>query len=113
MSDGAADVVLRQLPPAGASLRTGGHVMAYTVSEQAAAPEELVRVPELSGMSDIDCARLTRQRGLAIEMDGTGLCVRQTPGGGDYVAPGTTVRVTLSTAADGAVPAEAGRRSGL
>lgn len=97
MSDGAADVVLRQLPPAGASLRTGGHVMAYTVSEQAATPEELACVPDLSGLSDLDCARLTRQRGLIIEMEGTGLCVRQTPAAGDYVAPGTTVRVTLST----------------
>ncbi|MGN0779922.1 MAG: penicillin-binding transpeptidase domain-containing protein [Aristaeellaceae bacterium] len=98
MHDGYADVVLDQLPPAGATLVTGGHVMAYTAPDNGLTPETLVRVPDLLGMSDVDCARLTRLRGLQVSMEGTGLCVRQSPGAGEYVAPGSSVKVTLSQA---------------
>ncbi len=93
MDDGVNDVVLDQLPPAGATLKTGGHVMAYTAQGAALTPEELVCVPDLRGQSDIDCARLLRQRGLLLSMSGTGLCVRQTPAAGEYVAPGTSVHL--------------------
>ncbi|MBQ3156042.1 MAG: PASTA domain-containing protein [Clostridia bacterium] len=96
MSDGVNDVVLDQLPPPGAKLAAGGHVMAYTAKSSALTPEELVCVPELQGLSDVDCARLLRQRGLIISMDGTGLCVRQTPAAGEYVPPGESVHVTLT-----------------
>ena len=96
MDDGAADVVLSQLPPAGATLVSGGHVMAYTAPDSGLTPETLVQVPYLTGMSDVDCARLTRLRGLKLSMEGSGLCVRQSPGAGEYVAPGSTVTVTLS-----------------
>lgn len=95
MDDGAGDVVLDQLPPEGASLVRGGHVMAYTAQGDSLTPEDLVCVPELTGCSDVDCARLLRQRGLLLSMSGTGLCVRQTPAAGEYVAPGTTVHVIL------------------
>ena len=96
MDDGIADVVLSQLPPAGATLVSGGHVMAYTAPDSGLTPETLVQVPYLIGMSDVDCARLTRLRGLSLSMEGSGLCVRQSPGAGEYVAPGSTVTVTLS-----------------
>ena len=49
-------------------------------------------------MGDVDCARMARLRGLTIALDGTGVCIRQTPAAGEYVAPGTEVRITLSTA---------------
>lgn len=96
LDDGRADVVLEQLPPAGATLMKGGHVMVYTASDGGLTPETLVRVPGLAGLSDVDCARMTRLRGLTIQMEGTGLCVRQSPAEGEYVAPGTCVTVTLS-----------------
>lgn len=98
LEDGAGDVVLDQLPPAGASLVRGGHVMAYTAQGDSLTPADLVCVPDLLGCSDVDCARLLRQRGLLLSMLGTGLCIRQTPAAGEYVAPGTSVHITLSGA---------------
>ena len=95
LDDGAGDVVLDQLPPPGAALREGGHVMAYTAQSETLTPETLVCVPSLNGLSDVDCARLLRQRGLLLSMSGTGLCVRQTPAAGEYVAPGTSVHIIL------------------
>lgn len=97
LDDGVNDVVLDQLPPAGAKLVTGGHVMAYTAQGSALIPEKLVCVPGLLGMSDVDCARLLRQRGLILSMVGTGVCVRQSPAAGEYVPPGTSVLVAFES----------------
>ena len=96
-SDGVADTVLAQMPPAGTSLVHGGHVMVYTAPDAGVTPETLVSVPDLIGRSALDCARILRLRGLEINMQGTGVCVRQTPGAGDYAAPGASVEVILST----------------
>ena len=96
LDDGVNDVVLDQLPPVGASLVRGGHVMAYTAQSTTLTPEDLVCVPDLKGLSDVDCARLLRQRGLIISMAGTGVCVRQTPAAGEYIAPGESVHVSLA-----------------
>lgn len=96
LDDGISAVVLDQLPPEGAKLVKGGHVMAYTGASSAITPEELVCVPDLKGMSDVDCARLLRQRGLLISLAGSGVCVRQNPAAGEYVKPGTCVQVTTS-----------------
>ena len=95
MDDGANSVVLDQLPPAGAKLKEGGHVMAYTAAGDSLKPEDLVCVPDLTGLSDVDCARLLRQRGLVLSMVGTGVCVRQVPAAGEYVEPATGVLVTF------------------
>ncbi len=97
LDDGANDVVLDQLPPPDATLAAGGHVMAYTVQSETITPEELVCVPELTGLSDVDCARLLRQRGLILSMVGSGVCVRQSPAAGEYVAPGTSVNLIFSS----------------
>ncbi|MGN0794083.1 MAG: penicillin-binding transpeptidase domain-containing protein [Aristaeellaceae bacterium] len=96
LEDGVSDVVLDQLPPEGATLVSGGHVMAYTAASEALTPEELVCVPDLTGLSDVDCARLLRQRGLLISIAGTGLCMRQSPAAGEYVQSGSCVHVTLT-----------------
>ena len=95
LDDGVNDVVLDQLPPAGTTLAAGGHVMAYTAQSSTITPEELVCVPDLIGASDVDCARLLRQRGLLLSMVGTGVCVKQAPAAGEYVPPSTSVQVTF------------------
>lgn len=95
VTDGIADTVTGQMPPAGALLVEGGHVMAYTAEADGVTPQTLVLVPELVGTSALDCARLTRLRGLEIELNGAGLCVKQTPAAGTYAAPGTVVSVQL------------------
>ena len=97
LDDGVSDVVLDQLPPPGATLVVGGHVMAYTAQSSTLTPEDLVCVPDLIGCSDVDCARLLRQRGLILSMVGSGLCIRQSPAAGEYVAPGTSILVTFAS----------------
>ena len=95
ITDGVSPVVLDQLPPEGAKLVQGGHVMAYTASSENLTPQDLVCVPDLKGQSDLDCARLLRQRGLIISMAGSGVCTRQSPAAGEYVELGSCVHVTL------------------
>ena len=95
IDDGVSDVVLDQLPPAGATLMSGGHVMVYTSGGGSVTPEDLVAVPDLVGLSALDCARMLRLRSLTVSMNGTGICVRQSPAAGEFVAPGSTVSITL------------------
>ena len=96
MSDGVNDTVITQLPPAGSTLVAGGHVMAYTVASNGVTPDTLILTPDFSGMSDVDCARVARLRGLTLKTEGTGLCVRQSPAAGEYVPLGTETTVWLS-----------------
>ena len=98
LDDGAGQNVLDQLPPAGGTLPPGGHVMAYTAASNDVTPETLILMPDFSGMSDLDCARIARMRGLTLQLEGTGLCIRQTPAAGEYVPPGTEVTITLGYA---------------
>lgn len=96
VTDGVNTVVLDQLPPAGAKLVKGGHVMLYTAGTAEITPEELVCVPDLTGLGDVDCARLVRQRGLKMSMAGQGLCTEQSPAAGEYVQPGTTIFLIMA-----------------
>lgn len=96
MTDGVNTVVLNQLPPAGAKLVKGGHVMLYTAGGGEITPEELTCVPNLVGLGDVDCARLLRQRGLTMSMLGQGLCQEQSPAAGEYVQPGTTIFLIMA-----------------
>lgn len=96
VTDGVNTVVLDQLPPAGAKLVKGGHVMLYTAGAEELTPEELVCVPDLTGLGDVDCARLVRQRGLTMSMTGQGLCTEQSPAAGEYVQPGTTIFLLMA-----------------
>lgn len=96
LDDGVSQTVLDQLPPAGASLPQGGHVMAYTAASNQITPETLILMPSFLGQSDVDCARTARLRGLTLQLEGTGLCTQQTPAAGEYVPPGTEVQITLS-----------------
>ncbi|MBE5803370.1 MAG: PASTA domain-containing protein [Clostridiales bacterium] len=98
LDDGVSQTVLDQLPPAGSELPRGGHVMAYTAASNQVTPETLVLTPDFLGMSDVDCARVARLRGLTLQLEGTGWCIRQTPAAGEYVPPGTEVRIILSQA---------------
>lgn len=95
IDDAVSDVVLDQLPPPGATLMSGGHVMAYTSGSGHVTPDDLVSVPDLVGLSALDCARMLRLRSLAVSMTGTGICIRQSPAAGEFVAPGSTVSITL------------------
>ena len=95
LDDGAGDTVTAQMPVAGATLIQGGQVMLYTYTEEMTATEDLVCVPDVSGLSVVQAAALLRQRGLEMEIDGDGYAVRQSPRASDYTAPGSVVTVTF------------------
>ena len=95
LDDGADDTVTAQMPSAGAKLRAGGQVMLYTAPQDLPAPAELVCVPDVAGMPIAQAASLLRQRGLEMEMTGTGFAVRQEPASDEYVPEGTVVKVSF------------------
>ena len=92
-NDGNARVT-EQMPSPGAMLVKGGQVMLYTLSQPVEA-QTLVCVPDLSGLSLAEAAAVLRQRGLEMEIDGSGFAISQQPAAGDFVPPETVVKVTF------------------
>jgi len=89
--DGAGGRVLRQLPVAGAQMNAGALVMLYV-----AGPTELggaVTVPDVTGMPVTEANRLLKSCGLALQVEGSGLAVSQSPAAGTTVNPTTRVAV--------------------
>lgn len=93
LDDGGSGSVTVQMPSAGAKLRTGGQMMLYTYEEALPETETLVCVPEVSGKSIASAASLLRQRGLEMEIDGSGFAVSQEPAAGSFLAPDSVVLV--------------------
>ncbi|MBQ6347554.1 MAG: PASTA domain-containing protein [Clostridia bacterium] len=89
--DGAGGRVIRQLPAAGAQMNAGALVMLYV-----AGPTELggaVTVPDVTGMPVTEVNRLLKSCGLALQVEGSGLAVSQSPAAGTTVNPTTRVVV--------------------
>lgn len=95
LDDGAGDVVTAQMPSGGGKLIQGGQVMLYTYSDDLPQADELVCVPDVSGQSIAQAASLLRQRGLDMEIDGTGFATRQDPAAGAFAPPDTVVKVNF------------------
>ncbi len=93
LDDGGSGSVTAQMPSAGATLRTGGQMMLYTYDEALPETETLVCVPDVSGKSIASAASLLRQRGLEMEIDGSGFAVSQEPAAGSFLAPDSVVLV--------------------
>lgn len=93
LDDGGSGSVTAQMPSAGATLRTGGQMMLYTYEEALPETETLVCVPDVSGKSIASAASLLRQRGLEMEIDGSGFAVSQEPAAGSFLAPDSVVLV--------------------
>jgi beta-lactam-binding protein with PASTA domain len=93
--DGAGDTVTAQMPSPGAKLAKGSQVMLYTYTQDVPRPEELVCVPDVSGMGTAQAASMLRQRTLEMEMNGNGFAVGQEPMAGAFVPKETTIRVTF------------------
>ena len=91
---GEGDAVAAQMPSGGARLASGGQVMLYTQGEETAT-EELVRVPDVSGMSVAEAATTLRTRGLEMQINGAGLATLQKPYAGSFVQTDETVVVTF------------------
>ena len=96
LDDGEGSVVTAQMPCAGAKLIKGGQLMLYTYTTTPPQPEDLVCVPDVLGENLAQAATLLRQRGLEMQIDGTGLAVRQEPAAGEYAAWGSVVKVQFA-----------------
>ena len=93
LDDGGSGSVTAQMPSAGATLRNGGQMMLYTYDEELPETETLVCVPDVSSKSIASAASLLRQRGLEMEIDGSGFAVSQEPAAGSFLAPDSVVLV--------------------
>lgn len=93
LDDGGSGSVTAQMPSAGATLRNGGQMMLYTYDEALPETETLVCAPDVSGKSIASAASLLRQRGLEMEIDGSGFAVSQEPAAGSFLAPDSVVLV--------------------
>ena len=91
--DGSAPVT-DQMPSPGATLAKGGQIMLYT-QQQPSQAQTLVCVPDVKGLSLAEAASMLRQRGLEMEINGSGFAVEQIPAAGDFVSPDTVVKVTF------------------
>jgi len=91
--DGQSDTVSAQLPSGGATLQKGGRVMLYTYQTEPVTADDMVLVPDVTGKSIVEASRTLRARYLFMEMEGTGLAVRQTPAANTYAAANSTVLV--------------------
>lgn len=89
--DGAGGRVIRQLPAAGAQMNAGALVMLYVAGPTEAG--DAVTVPDVTGMPVTEANRLLKSYGLALEIEGSGLAVSQSPAAGTTVNPTTRVAV--------------------
>ena len=96
LTDGQGDRVTDQMPPAGATLVAGGQIMAYTYSDTPITTRDLVKIPNVSGLSIVEANRAMRAQGLEMLMEGSGLAVLQKPVAGEYVMPGSQITVIFS-----------------
>ena len=93
ITDGAAQMVTGQLPPAGAKVTEGFCAMLYVTGEEAPTAQEFARVPDVIGLPVRESAQALRQSGLGFEAHGNGIAVKQSPAAGTFAAAGDTVTV--------------------
>ncbi len=93
VDDGQSDTVTGQLPAAGTVVTEGSQVMLYTQQGNVITPMELVKVPDVVGLSMVEAGKMLRMRSLEMEISGSGLAVSQSPAAGEYIAPGEKVTV--------------------
>lgn len=92
-TDGQSDIVSAQTPAAGAVFPVGGRVMLYTYEKEPVQPVDLICVPDVAGLSIVEASRTLRARGFEMEIQGSGLAIRQEPGAGSYAPLGSKIKV--------------------
>ncbi len=111
--------VLRQMPPAGVTVKCGSGVDVWIAVPEPVRPEppKPVSVPPLEGRDQMAATRVLEAAGLHLGAVGRrpsdgprDLVVAQAPGAGTQVQPGTPVQVWLAVPIPIEVPALAGRR---
>ena len=92
-TDGTQSVVTGQLPPAGTTVQEGFCAMLYVTGANAPTAEEFTQVPDVIGLPVRESAQAMRSAGLALDAQGDGIAVKQSPAAGTYAAAGDTVTV--------------------
>ena len=95
VTDGAAQTVTGQLPPAGTTVTEGFCAMLYVTGGEAPTAQDYAQVPDVIGLPVRECAQTLRESGFTFSAQGNGLAITQTPAAGQYAAAGTTVTVTF------------------
>ena len=93
VTDGTQSVVTGQLPPAGTTVQEGFCAMLYVTGAIAPTAEEFTQVPDVIGLPVREGAQALRSAGLALDAQGDGIAVKQSPAAGTYAAAGDTVTV--------------------
>lgn len=93
VTDGMQSVVTGQLPPAGTTVQEGFCAMLYVTGAIAPTAEEFTQVPDVIGLPVRESAQAMRSAGLALDAQGDGIAVKQSPAAGTYAAAGDTVTV--------------------
>ncbi len=93
VTDGTQSVVTGQLPPAGTTVQEGFCAMLYVTGAIAPTVEEFTQVPDVIGLPVRESAQAMRSAGLALDAQGDGIAVKQSPAAGTYAAAGDTVTV--------------------
>ena len=91
--DGEGGSIVNQLPAAGASMAKGSLMMLYVDNLTDMSDNNKVTVPDVSGLSVLEANRLIRSCGLKMQMEGSGLAVRQDPAAGEAAYPTASVAV--------------------
>ncbi|MGN0776291.1 MAG: penicillin-binding transpeptidase domain-containing protein, partial [Candidatus Ventricola sp.] len=93
VTDGTQSTVTGQLPPAGTTVQEGFCAMLYVTGASAPTAEEFTQVPDVIGLPVRESAQAMRSAGLALNAQGDGIAVKQSPAAGTYAAAGDTVTV--------------------
>lgn len=93
VTDGTQDTVTGQLPPAGTTVQEGFCAMLYVTGACAPTAREFTQVPDVIGLPVREGAQAMRSAGLALDAQGDGIAVKQSPAAGTYAAAGDTVTV--------------------
>lgn len=95
--DGDGEKVVEQLPHADTNVSPQSLVILYTTSleEETGLKEEFL-MPDLQGLSMVECGRLLRAMGLKMVVRGSGFCTEQSIAAQTLIKKGTTVIVTFA-----------------
>ena len=93
VTDGTAQMVTSQLPPAGTQVQEGFCAMLCVSGERPPTAMEFTQVPDVIGMPARESAQALREAGLMLDAQGDGIAIKQSPAAGTYAAAGDTVTV--------------------
>ena len=96
VTDGVAQTVTGQLPPAGTQVTEGFCAMLYVTGESVPTAEDYAQVPDVIGLPVRESAQMLRENGFELDAQGHGIAITQSPAAGRYAEAGSTVMVTFS-----------------